>query len=109
MRRQFRLLRYYGDIGIDELEPAPPHDTHDALHEFYAGNILVARVAVRKMDADIPFPHSTQQSIHERVQQHIGIGMAGQTSRRRNFDTAQKEFPPALEAMYIVTVADAQI
>ena len=52
---------------------------------------LVGGVVVREMLTDVPQRRRTQHGIHDRVQQHIGIGMTQQALFKRDLNAAQNE------------------
>ena len=45
------------------------------------------------MLTDVPQRRRTQHGIHDRVQQHIGIGMTQQALFKRDLNAAQNELP----------------
>ena len=66
-------------------------------------------VTVRKQAADVSQGGGTQQSVHHRVGQHAGIGVAVQPPVIGDVDTAQDQGTAGGEPVDIVAVAHAQI
>ena len=61
------------------------------------------------MKPDVAFAERAEKRVDERVQEHVGVGMAGESGAVRNRDAAQHELPSALKAVRVEAVADAEI
>ena len=69
-----------------------------------AGDAFVAWIRIWKMGTDISLPHSTQQGIHQSMQEHIGIRMPCQSKGIRDLHSAENELSAALKSMDVKTV-----
>src|SRR5262249_16608044 len=109
MRRETRLFGDDGRVDVHDGKFFSPHDRQNFLQQFAARNILVTRFAVGKMKADVAFAERAEKRVDERVQEHVGVGMSGESGAVRNFDAAQHELAPALKPVRVEAVADAKI
>ena len=107
IRRQLGLLRNNGHVRIDDFKPFSPHDGESPLEQFTACDVFVASVIIREMRADIALAEGAENGIDESVEHGVGIGMSRQPARVRNRNAAENEFPPALEAVHVKTMSDA--
>src|SRR5215470_11334631 len=107
MRRKPRLFGNDGEIAVDDRKFFPPHDAENVFQELDARDIFIARVAVRKMETDVALAERSENRVDQRVEQHIGVGMAGEPRAVRNLDAAENELTPALKAMRVEAVTDA--
>ena len=70
-----------------------------------AVDALETLIGIREMLADVAQRGRAEQGIADRVQQHIGVGMAKQTAIVGNIDTADDQPAPLGEGMHVETVA----
>ena len=71
-----------------------------------AVDAFIARIAVRKVFADIAECSRTEQRITDRVQQHIRIRVSEQAAFKRNIDATDHAFAAFDQSMHIKAVAD---
>ena len=103
------LLRNDRDVEIDELEFLAPDDAQNVREKLGTGNTFIARIGIRKMSADVALADRAQKRVHDRMEQNIGVRMAGQTGVMRNFDSAEDEFPATAKPVHVEAVADSII
>ena len=98
-----------GDIRVGEAIAARAHHSRGAAQQFAAVDILVRRVRIGKVRADIAGRRGAEQGVAERVEHDIAVGMGEQTAFIRNRHAAEHQ-PRAgvrlAKGMHVVTVAD---
>ena len=72
-----------------------------------AVRILVARVRVGEMHAEVAQRERAKQRIGDRVQQHVGVRVSGETAVVRNGHAADDERTSGGERMHVEACADA--
>lgn len=76
--------------------------------QFDTVSVLVARVVIREMTAQVALAYRAQDSIRERMRGNVSVGMAAQSMRVGNFDTANNEPATRFERMEIKALADPE-
>ncbi len=61
---------------------------------------------VREEMADIPFAQRPKDGVTDRMHQHVGIGVALQALRMRDFNSTQYELPARYKRVDIVAYAN---
>ena len=68
-----------------------------------AGNVLVCRVRIRKVNADIPQGCSTKKGITEGMEKNISVGMTFEPFCMGDFYATENQFSPLYQSMDIVS------
>jgi hypothetical protein len=108
VRRKFWLLGNHRHVGVDQPKTLMPHDAEHIRQQFTARDIFVARIAIRKMRADVPLAHGAEKRVHQRVQHCVGIRVPGKALVVGNFHTAQDELAAAAETVHVKSMSDAK-
>lgn len=107
VRLQLGRLSHNGCIDITYSEAVFAEKQTDMLEQQEAVSPGISGVAVRKMDTDISERGGTEKRVHDRMGQHIRVGVAKQTKPRGNFHTAQNQFSSFRKTVHIITVSDS--
>lgn len=108
MGRQLRLLRYQGNVGIDELETLAAHHPQHAQQEFGAGNTFITGIAVGKVRADVAVAQRAEYRVYQRMQYGIGVGVTGKPAIMLNLDAGQYQLAPAAQPMDVEPMSYAK-
>jgi hypothetical protein len=106
--RKFWSLGNHRHVGVDQPKTLMPHDAEHIRQQFTARDIFVARIAIRKMRADVPLAHGAEKRVHQRVQHCVGIRVPGKALVVGNFHTAQDELAAAAETVHVKSMSDAK-
>ena len=105
-------LLVLGGTSIEQYRESLLHlwsleEAYDVPKQLQAVGVLVLRIAVGKMMPDIAQRRSAEQSVHHRVQQHVGVGMSQQPLAVRYLYAAEDQFPALSIAVYVISVSDS--
>ena len=106
-RRQLRALGDDRRIDVVDGEAALTQQAERFVRQGQAGGVLPLRVVRWKVGADVAGAGGAQQRVDDRVQQDVGVGVAGQPGLALKRDAAEDERPPGLEAVDVVADADS--
>ena len=67
------------------------------------------RIAGREMHADVAVGERAEDGVGQRVQDHIGVGMAGERLGVRDLDAAEGDVIARPEGMHVEAGADAHV
>ncbi|MOA29028.1 hypothetical protein D3C78_1500150 [compost metagenome] len=95
-------------VDVDRRPARGAHARHGFAQQDAAVGTLECGIGVRKMPPDIAQPRGAQQRVGNGVQQHIGIGMAHQTMRVRDRDTADDQRPAFNQGMHVKALPNAK-
>ena len=102
MGRQLRCLADEGRIDMGDLAAARPHAANGMAQENVRRRAFPRRVGRWKVEAYVGFRQGTVERVGNRMQEDIGIGMADEAVRMRDFDTAERDVMPLAECMDII-------
>jgi NAD(P)H-dependent FMN reductase len=105
MRRNLRLLRDDGGVHVDDSRLAELHLSGGFLQENAARNALPARIGVGEKMTDVRLAQRAEHRITNRVHENVGIRVAVETFRVRNFHAAQNELAPLGQLVNVITYA----
>ena len=109
VRRHLRRLRDDGGIDVADAPAALLQLLGDAAQQDAAVDAGKRRVGVREMAADVAQPRRAQQRVADRVQQHVGVGMAGEPALVGNVDAADDELAIFGKSVHVEAVADPEV
>ena len=76
MGGKFRFLSDNGDVGIAQEVPLFPGGGDHLRQQLQAGDILVGRVMIGKMAADVPGAQGAEDRVAQGMGEHVGVGVA---------------------------------
>ena len=85
--------------------PVLRHESRDLAQDFQAADAADRFVGVRKMMADVALADRAEHGVGDGVSEHVGIAVAIEAVRMRDFHAAEDERAAFDEAMHVV--ADA--
>src|SRR3972149_724085 len=107
MRRDARSLGDEGAVDIRDFPAAFINGFFDFAQQLAAVDVLVLRVGVGEMPADIAKPGGTEAGVTDGMDQYVGVGMAVQSLAVRDFHAAENQIAPGDQRMHVVTMTDA--
>src|SRR5271156_108734 len=107
MRLQLRLLSKDCQVGVAQPPSLITSQLPHAREQCDRVGVLVARVAVGKMTAEVAGTEGAQYRIGERMGGDVGVGMAAQSLIVLDLDAAEHEPPSRFERVKIEAVAYA--
>ena len=108
IRLELGSLRYDCAVDVHDDEALFLYELYHLAQHLYAVGVEVSVVTVRKHSAYIAHRHRTEQRVHERVSQNVGVGMTEQTLFVWNFYAAEYQISVGNELMDIISVTYAQ-
>ncbi len=108
MRREPRRLGDHRRVEVAQRIAGGMRLLAHAAQQVAAVGVLVGRVGVGKVGADVTGAERAEDGVANRVQQCVGVGMAVQTPRVGYGHPAQYQTPPRDQRMRVEAVADAQ-
>ena len=110
MRIDLRGLAHDRDIEMAHHAAALLHALDREGEEAVGRGAAPFLVARRKMHADIAVGERAEDRVGERMQRHVGVGMAGELAGMRDLDAAEPHMVAALiERVHVVADAGADI
>ena len=88
VRGDLGLLAGNGAVGIDKLKAQLTRIVHHTGKQHHRVGALIGRIGVGEQFADVSPAAGAQNSVGQRVREHIGIRMAQQTALVGNVDPA---------------------
>src|SRR5215471_15728870 len=107
MGREFGRLRDQRRIQVAEDVAGAACPLPNLAKKLPAVRVLVRRVGIRKMRADVASADGTEDGVAHRMQQYVRVRMSVKPQLERNRDSPEHEAAPRDQHMYIETVADA--
>ena len=108
MRRDPGTFGNHGRVDVFD----PPAGIADALRrqaqQLAAVGITVTLIAVRKELTDVAEPGRAEDCVGDRVQQHIGVGVAEESALERDLDAADDQSTSRHQRMNVETLSDAK-
>ena len=101
--RYFRLLSKNRGVDVDEFQPPFKHHIIGGRKEFHAVDILVGRIRVGKMEADISQAGRAQEGIADCMEQNIRVRMTEKPLFKGDGDAADDELPFGHQLMDIMS------
>ena len=81
MRADARRLAHDGDVEMGDAAAARAHALDREGEEAVGRGAAPLRIARRKMHADVAFGERAEDRVDQRMQRHVGVGMAGDAAR----------------------------
>jgi very-short-patch-repair endonuclease len=107
VRRQPGTLHHHRRVDVADAPAVLAEQRHHPGEQVQAVGIPPARVGGREMVADVAQRRRAEQRVHDRVGQHVGVGVTEQPDRRGQFDAAQHQPPPRRVTVDVIAEADA--
>ena len=109
MRPDARRLADHGHVEMGDEAAARRYALDGKAQETVGGGAAPLRIAGRKMGADVAFGERPENGVDQRMQHHVGIGMAGQGLAMRDAHAAEHDMIAVAEGMHVDAGADAQV
>ena len=106
MRRQPGRLGYHRAVQVPHTPPVLFEYRTYLAQQSAAVDAAIAWVGIRKMMAYVAKRGSTQAGVADRMDQHVGIGVAVQDLGMRNFDSAKTQVTPRFQRVDVVVMSD---
>ena len=103
---QLGSLGDHGDIHIPDPVPRLHHPVSYLGSKAHTVRTFIGRITVRKQVPDVSKTQSTEDSVHDRMEQDIRITVSQKTLLIRHRHAAQDQGPAFGQAVYIVPVPD---
>ena len=81
VRRELRRLRDDRRVDVADRVATLARQRRDVAQQRAAVGALPARIGVREVRAEVAQRERAEERVADRVQQHVGIGMAGEPAR----------------------------
>ena len=106
-RGELRLLG--DDGGVDVVDRELPDDEHAGglFEERGAARVLPLGIAGREVGADVAHAGRAEQRVDDRVQENVGVGVAGEARLALERHAAEDERARGVEAVDVVADADS--
>ena len=106
VRRHARRLRDDGGVDVDDLQLQRGELLRHVAQQLAAVDALELGIGVGKVLADVAEAGGAEQRVADRVQQHVGVGMAVEPFLMRDVDAADDELAPGDQRMHVEALAD---
>src|SRR5688572_24674258 len=107
MRGHARRLSDDGGVHVDDVQVALAEQLPYRIQELAAGDVLVARVGVRKVRTDVAQAGRTQERIAHRMYQHIRVGVPREPLLEGDLHAADNELAPGDESVRVKSLSNA--
>ena len=97
------------DVEMGDAPAACAHPIDREREEAIGGGAAPLRIGGREMHADIAFGKRAENGVHERMQDDVGIGMAGQSAPMRDAHAAEHDVIAVAELVDVEAEAGAHI
>jgi hypothetical protein len=108
VRCELRSLSNDGRVDVVDAVTAFFQQRMDMCGKDETVGTSVFGIGIREMSADVTKGCRTEQSIHDRMGQHVRIGMTEQSAFKRNVNTAQNQLSVLNKSVYIITVTNSE-
>ena len=81
----------------------------DLPQQLQTGNAFIGRILVRKMLSDVPKRCRAEQSVHDRMEDHIRIGVSKKSLLIRDLYPAKDQFSSLDKPVHIITGSDSPL
>jgi hypothetical protein len=109
VRRYSWSLEYQHAVGVLEFESSTAHESGDLSQKQKRIGARVARIVVREQLAHVAFAQSANNGVHERMREHIGVGMTFQAALVGDHDATQHEPPPMRKRVHVIAQSYAHV
>src|SRR5437762_10964067 len=108
IRTKFRRFECHGGVEVYYLKAALTGQPHDARKKVEAIRIFPLRILIRKVDAEIAFAQSAENSIGNRMRQSIGVRVSFGAAFRHDMHAPEDKRSPFNQPMHVVSNADPE-
>lgn len=103
VRHKLGSLGHNGRVDVHDSIPLLSHQFNHAREKLQTRSSRPSRIAIGKVRADVAKRSSSQQSVANRVRQHVRIRVPEQAFLKWNLHAAENELSPFNQQVYVVT------
>ena len=107
MGSELRALRDDRAVHVADAPSVFPEQRADTAQQQHAVRALIGGVFIRKMLPDVPERGGAEQGVHQRMREHVGVGVPEQALLPGDVDPAEDQ-PAALDQpVHVIPIPDS--